>query len=69
MVQKLRSRGLPVVVIQQSAESLTFPQASCSVDGSLGCHEESIVESLVVPFEMVMRDEFSDCVSQRIFTK
>jgi hypothetical protein len=69
MVQKLKSRGLPIVVIQHSAESFPFLQVSDGLDGSLGCVDQSIVESLMIPFQMVMRNEFSDCVSQGVLTK
>jgi len=63
------SCGFAAVVIQHSAESLAFPQLSGGLHGSFGCHDQAIVESLVVSFHVVMRYEFSDRVSQRIFAK
>jgi hypothetical protein len=69
MVQKLKSCGLAVVVIQHSAESVVGLHPSAFRDRSFRSHDETVFESLMVPFQMIMRNEMSNRVSERIFTK
>jgi hypothetical protein len=55
-VQKLKSCGLAVVKVQHAAESLAFSNRSIGCDRSLGWHDQAVVESLMVSFQMVQPD-------------
>ena len=68
MVQKLKSRGLTIVIVEHSTEPLV-PSYSAVRRHRLHWNNETIVESLVVPLEMIMRHKLANRIPQRIFTK
>ena len=69
MVLKLKLCRRPVVVIQHSTESLSFPYGAVCRDRCFRPCGQPVVESLMVPLQMVMDDEFPDCFSQRVLNK
>jgi len=68
MVQKLKSRGLTIVIVEHSTEPLV-PSYSAVRRDRLYWNNETIVESLVVPLEMIMRHKLANRIPQRVFTK
>src|SRR5438132_11960674 len=65
----IESCRLTVVEVAQSAKSFALSHRPA---GSTDCshwNDEAIVESLMIPFHVVMGNEFSNGFSQRIFTK
>ena len=69
MVQKVKSCGLAVVVLQHSAESVVGLHSSAFATAVFRSHDETVFESLMVPFQMIVRNEMSNRVPERIFTK
>src|SRR5262250_2752302 len=59
MVQKLKSRGPTIVIIEHSAEPLV-PSYSAVRRDRLHWNNETIVEPLMVPLQMIMRHELSE---------
>ena len=53
------SRGWPVVVLQQTTQPLTTRDGSVTAIGARA-DDELILESLMVPFAVIVRDELSD---------
>jgi len=68
-VQKLDSCRLPVVVIQHSTNPPARLHGPSFWRPCTARNDDPIAQSLMVSFEMVMCNEFSNRVSQRIFTK
>jgi hypothetical protein len=64
-----RLRGDAVVVIQSAAESTVTMNSSGLL--ALGFHrkDQSVPESLVISFGMIVREVFPNRSSQRVFTK
>ena len=68
-IQKLRSCCLAIVIIEESADPFAlFHDCYRSAD-HFQRNDKAILQSLMVPFDVVMRYEFSNAVSQRILTK
>ena len=68
-VQKLKSRRLAVVIVEEATDSLAFSHASCRCADNFDGFEKAIIEALMVPFSMIMGYELSDRVSQHILTE
>src|SRR5215471_5953486 len=58
MVQKLKSRCLTIVVVEHSAEPLVSSYSAVH-RRCLQWNDETIVESLMIPFQMIMRHKLS----------
>src|SRR5262250_1780790 len=68
MVQKLKSRGLTIVIVEHSAKPLVLSYSAVRRD-RLHWNNETIVEPLMVTLQMIMRHEFANRIPQRVFTK
>ena len=58
MVQKLKSRGLTIVIVEHSAKPLVLSYSAVRRD-RLHWNNETILESLMIPFQMIMRHKLS----------
>src|SRR5215470_4081723 len=67
-VQKLKSRSLTIVVVEHSTEPLV-PSYSAVRWDRLHWNNEAILESLMVPLQMIMRQKLANRIPQRVFTK
>ena len=68
-VQKLKSRRLAVVIVEEATDSFAFPHASRRCADNFDGFEKAIIEALMVQFSMIMGYELSDRVSQHILTE
>src|SRR5215831_14291648 len=68
MVQKLKSCGLTIVIVEHSGEPLVLSYSAVRRD-RLHWNNETIVESLMVTLQMIMRHELANRIPQRVFTK
>src|SRR5690349_7340079 len=68
IVQKLKSLGLTIVIVEHSTEPLV-PSYSAVRRDRLHWNNETIVESLMVPLQMIMRHKLANRIPQRVFTK
>jgi hypothetical protein len=64
----MRLRGLAVVELEQTAESLTTLHLACSDDRHFG-RDPRVAQALVRPFFMIMLDKFSDGHSEMPFAE
>ena len=67
-VQKLKSRSLTIVVVEHSTEPLV-PSYSAVRRDRLHWNNETILESLMVPLQMIMRHKLANRIPQRVLTK
>src|SRR5262249_12256777 len=68
MVQKLKSCGLTIVIVEHSAEPLV-PSYSAVRRDRLHWNNETIVAPLMVTLQMIMRHKLANRIPQRVFTK
>src|SRR5215472_6149399 len=68
MVQKLKSRGLTIVIVEHSAKPLV-PSYSAVRRDRLHWNNETIVEPLMVPLQMILRHKLANRIPQCVFTK
>ena len=63
-----RSRGGSVVILQQSTEPLTRQNAPVADRPRRHWHDQLIAQTLMIPFVMIVLDEFGDGSPERPFT-
>src|SRR5215469_18895087 len=63
------SRRRAVVILQHAAQSLAACDCSIMIGTKFLGHDQSVAETLVVSFQMVMQNEFLNYLTQRAFTK
>jgi len=68
MVQKLKSRGLTIVIVEHSAKPLVLSYSAVRRD-RLHWNNETVVEPLMVTLQMIMRHKLANRIPQRVFTK
>ena len=68
-IQKLRSRCLAVVIIEETTKSFSLFHDFCRGVDHLRWNDKAVLQSLMVPLHVVMRYEFSNSFSQGILTK
>src|SRR5262249_17903058 len=68
MVQKLKSRGLTIVIVEHSAKPLVLSYRAVRRD-RLHWNNETVVEPLMVTVQMIMRHKLANRIPQRVFTK
>src|SRR5262245_37342366 len=68
-VRKLDSCSVTVVIVEETTNPFALFH-DCRTDvAHLQWNDEAVLQFLMVPLNVVMRYEFSNAVSQRIFTK
>src|SRR5215831_12621863 len=68
MVQKLKSRGLTIVIVEHSAKPLVLSYSAVRRD-RIHWNNETVVEPLMITLQMIMRHKLANRISQRVFTK
>src|SRR5262249_10824482 len=68
MVQKLKSRGLTIVIVEHSAKPLVLSYSAVRRD-RLHWNNETIVAPLMVTLQMIMRHKLANRIPQSVFTK
>src|SRR5262249_2848755 len=64
-----QSGRLAVIIVEHSAQTSPRSHSSGSRSNCFGRNDESVVQSLMVPLHMIMGNEMSNGVPERIFTK
>src|SRR5262252_8770025 len=57
------------IIVEHSAQTSPRSHSSGSRSNCFGRNDESVVQSLMVPLHMIMGNEMSNSVPERIFTK
>src|SRR5262249_16671578 len=68
-IQKLISRGLPIVIIEKAPEAFALLHDCCPGSHHFQRNDKAVLKSLMVPLEVVMHYELSNRMSQCIVTK
>ena len=57
MADGVFSRGIPVIIVEHSAQPLSPADGSCRALDRLARSDQPIVEALVIPFKVIMSTE------------
>src|SRR5262249_46316490 len=68
-IQELRSRCLTVVIIEETTKSFALFHDCCRGVDQLRWNDKAVLQSLMVPLNVVMCYEFANGVLQCIITK
>src|SRR5205823_13889076 len=63
------SRRVSIVIIEHAAEPLSSSDRSCFCSDPFDWSDKPIFQPLMISFSVIMRNEFSDPVPQRLLTK
>ena len=63
------SRRVSIVIVEHSAEPLSPSDCSCFCVDPFDWSDRPISQALMISFSVIIRNEFSDPVRQRVFTE